>query len=312
MRHGQTLQRSNGTTLTTVVQEFITDLESGRARSKRRAPYKPKTVRMYVWSLRSHVLGTDLAKMRLSAIRRKHIKAWLAEMDGPSHCNNALNPLRVVFARALDREVVEADPMASIRSLPEESRQPEIIDATEAEARLALLSDYDRAVWALIFYAGLRIGEVRALRVEDVDLDAGVIRVEGTYDDIEGRQDPKTRAGVREVPVIFPLRRILTSYLPTTDRELLFPGQRGGESFNPSHLRLRSYAAWEAGGHGRLCPHEGRHVFASWLIASGVEMFYVSRYMGHANTRITERVYAHLDRDHIKRNVARVEAALAA
>lgn len=62
------------------------------------------------------------------------------------------------------------------------------------------------------------------------------------------------------------------------------------------------------GPYDRLCPHEGRNVFASWLIASGVEVVYVSRYMGHSSTRNTERVYAHLDRDHI----ARMEAALAA
>lgn len=315
VRQGQTVEKQSGDTLAKMVHEFIADLESGKARSKRRTPYKPKTARMYIWSLKNHVLTSELAKLRMTAIRPKHIKAWIAEMEfthGPSQVNNALNPMRVCFARALDAEVIEADPMASIHSLPEESRIPEIIDATEAEARLALLTDYDRAIWGLVFYSGLRVGEIRALQVEDVDLELGVIRVRSTYDDIEGRQSPKTAAGTREVPMIFPLRRLLTAYLPHVAHGTLFPGQRGGESFNPSHLRLRTYRAWENGGYERLCPHEGRHVFASWLIASGVEMFYVSRYMGHKDTRITERVYAHLDRDHIARNVARVEAALTA
>ena len=194
-------------------------------------------------------------------------------------------------------------------------------DATEASARLAVLSDFDRAVWACTFYGGLRIGEVRALQRGSIDLEAGVIRVAGSYDDFEGVQTTKTKAGAREVPVIFPLRRVLSAYLDATrgnDADALFPGQRGGKASTLPIFRLRTYEAWEkapeavGGPFARLSPHEGRHVFASWLIASGVGMFYVSRYMGHANTRITERVYAHLDRDRIARNVARVEAALAA
>ena len=68
-------------------------------------------------------------------------------------------------------------------------------DATEASARLAVLSDFNRAVWACTFYGGLRIGEVRALQRGSIHLEAGVIRVAGSYDDFEGVQNDQDKGG---------------------------------------------------------------------------------------------------------------------
>ena len=57
------------------------------------------------------------------------------------------------------------------------------------------------------FYAGLRRGELRALRVRDVDLEAGTIRVERGWDDKEGEIAPKSQAGIRQVFVLDALFR---------------------------------------------------------------------------------------------------------
>jgi integrase len=60
-----------------------------------------------------------------------------------------------------------------------------------------------RALWACAFYAGLRRGELRALRWRDVDLREGVIRVARSWDDEEGEQaDGKTDAATRSVPIV--------------------------------------------------------------------------------------------------------------
>src|SRR6266566_5043763 len=64
-----------------------------------------------------------------------------------------------------------------------------------AAALVEAVAEDDRAVWATAFYAGLRLGELWALRDEDVDLEAGVIRVERSWDRHEGFIEPKSRAG---------------------------------------------------------------------------------------------------------------------
>ena len=66
---------------------------------------------------------------------------------------------------------------------------------------MEVLEPADQAVWATALYAGLRRGEIRGLRAKDVDFDAGVIRVEQSWDDQAGPVEPKSRAGVRRVPL---------------------------------------------------------------------------------------------------------------
>jgi len=61
-------------------------------------------------------------------------------------------------------------------------------------------------------YAGLRRGELRALRIEDVDLAAGVIRIERSWDDEEGSIAPKSAAGRRTVPIPGLLREHLVAH----------------------------------------------------------------------------------------------------
>src|SRR5439155_22334112 len=90
----------------------------------------------------------------------------------------------------------------------------------EAQRLLAALPERDRPVWATALYAGLRRGELMALRWENVDLAAGVIRVERSYDD-KGRVEiePKSRAGKRTVPIVGALRDVLVAYRASHDRD---------------------------------------------------------------------------------------------
>lgn len=96
---------------------------------------------------------------------------------------------------------------------------------------------------------GLRLGELRALRVEDVDLEAGVIRVERTWDAREGAVEPKSRAGRRVVPIVAALRSHLAAHmLRLTWRDGLLFGRRPDEPFTPGSVNTRAVKAWTAAG----------------------------------------------------------------
>jgi integrase len=99
-----------------------------------------------------------------------------------------------------------------------EGRRDRIASPAEAEQLLAALPEPDRAVYATAMYAGLRLGELRALRCEDIDLDRNVIRVERAWDAIEGVIEPKSKAGRRTVPVPKALRAHLLRHQMATGR----------------------------------------------------------------------------------------------
>src|SRR5205823_9971814 len=155
-----------------------------------------------------------------------------------------------------------------------------IADPEEAAMLIAAVPNRDRALWATAMYAGLRRGELRALRDESIDLAAGVIRVERGWDEKEGEIAVKSVAANRRVPIAGVLRDLLVEHRMSHGRsgdELAF-GRTPSDPFNPKTLQERADDAWAAVGLKRLTLHECRHTFASLMIAAGVNAKALSTY----------------------------------
>lgn len=206
-------------------------------------------------------------------------------------------PLRAIFRRALVRDTgVTVNPTTGLELPAVRGRRDRIVSVEEADGLLAALDAEDRAMWATAFFAGLRRGELLALRWEDVDLATGVLRVERGYDD-KAREfvEPKSRAGRRTVPIAAELREHLRAERFRTGRAqgLVF-GATAAEPFDYWASMRRTGRAWKK---ARLTPvglHEARHAFASLMIAAGVNAKALSAYMGHSSVTITFDRYGHL------------------
>jgi integrase len=145
-------------------------------------------------------------------------------------------------------------------------------------------------------YAGLRRGELQALRLDDIDVDSGVLRVQRSWDQQEGLlEEPKSRASRRTVPITSALRELLGAHVIASGRHVgLVFGRSPTTAFNPSTLAARAKRAWHAAGLEPITLHEARHTFASLMIAAGLNTKAVSVYMGHASVVITLDRYGHL------------------
>ena len=114
-------------------------------------------------------------------------------------------PLRAIFAREIQRDRVKVNPTAGLVLPRGEKARDRIAGPAEAAALLAALPEGDRATWGAAMYAGLRRGELMALRVNRIDLDANVIRVERVWDMKAGEIATKNWKD-RNVPITAPLR----------------------------------------------------------------------------------------------------------
>jgi integrase len=140
------------------------------------------------------------------------------------------------------------------------------------------------------------MGELMALRWEDLDLGAGLICVERSYDPKAGEYvAPKSRAGVRKVPIAAALRAHLLAHRLRSGRsEGLAFGRTASAPFKDWTIRSRAAGAWRDAGLAGIGLHEARHTFASLMIAAGVNPKALSSYLGHASIAITLDRYGHL------------------
>ena len=111
-------------------------------------------------------------------------------------------PLRVICRRALEDGELAASPVSNLRLPAVRGRRERIAAPSEAAALVAAAPEADRAIWATAFYGGLRLGELMALDWSAVDLAAGIIRVERSWDPKQRAFVlPRSRSGARRVPI---------------------------------------------------------------------------------------------------------------
>jgi integrase len=295
----RTLRAPTATTLREAADAWLAGTRDGSVLTRSGDTYKPSAIRSYEGSLRKRVLP-ELGAARLAEIARIDLQDFadslLAEGLDPSTIRNTLMPLRAIFRRALNRGEVSVNPTSGLELPAVRGRRDRVADPEEARQLVAALLPEDRAIWATALYAGLRRGELMALRWDDVDLDARRIRVVRAWDPKERvLGPPKSAAGTRTMPLLDVLRTHLLEHRLRSGRsEGLVFGADGTEPFRYSTVIARARKAWREAGLTEIGLHECRHTCAALLIAAGVNPKAISTFMGHASISITLDRYGHL------------------
>ncbi len=190
-----TLRVASPQTVREAADVWLDGARKGTVRDRSGGPYKPSTIRTYREKLDGYVLPA-LGDYKLTELRRQEVQTLADELLtaglSPSSVRNTIDQLRAIYRRAIQREQAGVNPTTNL-DLPSSRRKPvRIAIPAEADALLGALPTGDRATWATAFYAGLRRGELQALRCSAIDLGASEIRVERSWDQYEGEIDPKS------------------------------------------------------------------------------------------------------------------------
>jgi integrase len=298
LRRG-TMRPPTTKTIAEAAEALIAGAHDGTILDRGGKPYKPSTARGYEQLLHSYVVPA-LGGWKLSQVQRRDVQDFVDDLRkqglSASTIANIPDPLRVIFRRAIRRDEITIDPTDNL-DLPAIRGQRDRIEPPErADEYLAALPDSERAFWAVALFCGLRRGELRGLQWFSVDFDAGVIRVERSWDPVKGPVDVKTGAGRRAVPMAFVVRRALMAHKARTGRDgpdLVF-GRTATEVFYASTIRARANKAWQAAGLEPITPHEARHCAISYFIVAGLDWKQISTWAGHGDVRQTWNRYGHL------------------
>jgi integrase len=294
---------------------LVAGMRDGTITNRSGQRYKPSTIR-YELALEKH-LDPAVGDVRLADVDRARVRALIRDWQRagmvPSSIRNNLDPLRVLIREAIEDGHRSIDPLAGMRMPTGTGRRERVADRAEAQQLLEALPDEERALWACAFYAGLRRGELRALRCTDVDAAAGAIHVCRGWDDEEGPITVKSAAGERRAPITDALKRILRAHLLASGRrgeDLLF-GRTATEPFIASTVRSRARAAWEDAGLEPITLHEARHSAASYLAEAGRSDLELATVSGHSDPRTTKTIYTHLFEDSEEKVRAKMDAYFA-
>lgn len=209
--------------------------------------------------------------------------------------------LKIFFRFATARGDVARDPTDAMslprieRYLPETLNELQVEQLLESVNCTAPLGLRDRAILELLYASGLRISELAGAKLENLNLDDGVVRVTG--------KGNKTRL----VPVGGKACAALAKYLEE-ERPRLVRRRTGSEVFLSNRgARLTTVRIWQivkevarrSGLEANIYPHLLRHSFATHLLSNGADLRIIQEMLGHADISTTQ-VYTHVDQQRLK------------
>jgi integrase len=312
-------------TFAEVAGRWLAEFEAKVAADERRE----RTLDLYRSQLFRHLLPR-LGRRRLALITADDVVAVTRELQAsglsPWTIKRILGALSCVFTFALRRGYISAHPFDRLERderphpLPSDQR---VLTQTELARLFAACPRRYRPLLLTGAYTGMRLSEVLGLSWDDVDFSAGVLHVRhqlarGRRGVPPHRIPPKTRASIRDVPLLPQLATVLRHHKRNTrfthGSDYVFATSRGTAFLHHNvSKRVLRRAAVDAGldrDGRRLCFHDLRHTFASHLIIDiRLDVAQVSRILGHARTSMTLDTYTHLFEE--ARHGADVRAELA-
>ena len=275
-----------------LVDRFLGHLRVERAAS-------PQTVRAYSADLRRYLEWAERTGIDAIALTHRQMRLYLGEMDRAGYARRTiarrLSAVRSLFAFLVGEGLVGSDPSSVLTTPKLPTRLPRVIPDNELAALLGApdlstpVGLRDRAILELLYATGARVSEVVGLRIRDVDLPQGQVRLYG-----KGSKE-------RIVPVypvaLTAVRTYLVEARPhlakRSGEEHLFLSTRGNALSDDAVRRLFKSYGTQVGAEAHISPHSMRHTFATHLIESGADLRTVQELLGHVALSTTQ-IYTHL------------------
>ena len=282
--------------LVAAVHDFV---DRHLARERRLSPHTAAAYRRDLDAFASHCAAHGLVSWRALDVHR--VRAFTAEQHRRGLSGTSLQRRLSAIRGFCDWLIREGElgynPAHGVRAPKSPKRLPATLDP-ELVARLleipgdGVIERRDRAMLELFYSSGLRLAELCALDLGDVDLADAQLRVTGKGD--------KTRI----VPVGRMARTAIAGWLEVRgglaapDERALFVGARGRRIGTRTVQQRVAYWARRQGLDRHVHPHMLRHSFATHLLESSGDLRAVQELLGHADVKTTQ-VYTHLDFQHL-------------
>ncbi|GAC13162.1 site-specific tyrosine recombinase XerD [Aliiglaciecola lipolytica] len=205
-----------------------------------------------------------------------------------------LSSLRMFNIFLIQSKFRDDDPIAQMRnpklpqSLPKTLSEEQVDDLLNAPNIDNPVEFRDKAMLEVLYATGLRVSELVSLRMEQMGLQQGVIRVTG-----KGNKDRLVPLGEEAIEWLLKFIKLARRNLLKTESDIVFPSKRGVMMTRQTFWHRIKYYATVAGIESHLSPHTLRHAFATHLLNHGADLRVVQMLLGHSDLSTTQ-IYTHV------------------
>ena len=247
---------------------------------------------------------TQSEGLTLPKCRKAQVDGYIAHMavsgKSPASVARSVASLKSFYAYLLARGTVRSNPAKGVAPVRAERKLPEILTGKEVELFLEQpqcvdAKGYrDHAMLELLYATGIRVSELIALNLDDVNFSAEVLRC-------------TSRGRERFIPLYAGAVKALQEYLDHVrpqviehpDEKALFVNMNGERMSRQGFWKIIKHYQETAGIQKDITPHTLRHSFATHMLAGGADLRVLQEILGHANIATTQ-IYTHLDRTQLQ------------
>ncbi len=250
----------------------------------------------------------DLLREKLLKTDANQIRAFLAFLHEREYSKataaRKLATLRSFYKFCLRRGYLTTNPVATIRTPKQEKRLPKFLELSDIQKLLTtpddatLLGSRDRAMLETLYSTGVRVSELVALNVDDLDVTGESLRIRG-----KGRKERVSPIGPTAVTAIrrYLEMRAADPRSATFDPTPLFVNKHGKRLSTRSVRRKLDKYLSMCGLDPTISPHTLRHTFATHMLNNGADLRSVQELLGHQSISTTQ-VYTHVTTAQLKKD----------
>lgn len=228
---------------------------------------------------------------------------WVAEL-GMTQTSQAriISGIRTFYRYCLLEEIATADPTLLLEAPKLQRKLPDVLTYAEIESifeqidRSTPEGERNRAILEVMYSCGLRVSEVVELKLSQLHLDVGFIRVVGKGN--KERLVPIGDSAIKHIHLYCDgVRRMMS--IKKGEEDVVFLNRRGRRLTRVMIFLILKDLVQKAGIHKNISPHTFRHSFATHLVEGGADLRAVQEMLGHESITTTE-IYTHLDREFLR------------
>ena len=236
----------------------------------------------------------------------QHFVQWIGEVGMlASSQARIISGLRAFYKYCLLENISATDPTALLEAPKLKRSLPDTLSFEEIESMIQQIDlskpegGRNKAILETMYSCGLRVSEVVGLKISQLYLDVGFIRVTGKGD--KERLVPIGSSAIKYINIYKNEIRVHLA-VQKGKEDILFLNNRGGQLSRVMIFYIIKALAVKAGIKKTVSPHTSRHSFATHLVEGGADLRAVQEMLGHASITTTE-IYTHLDREFLRKTL---------